>query len=276
MDVSLLLLPVQALDVVLRTFVEVDRLLVQQDRRGELIHLADDLGSWRRRVDDHHVVRCDAPEVDLVRRESLPAPEPTASRARSGTILFEQLEQLADVGASEALLVLERQLEQAGLEVARQEQQVVRVDEAFLRIGAEEVFRVSNDELVEWRARRHEDTHRAGSPPGSAQLLPGGCDGARVADQDRRLQAADVDPQLERVGADHAGDLSAAQAGLDLPAMQRQVSRSIAAHALRSVEARREVLSEVAEHHLDLQAAAAENDCLHPAADPWRRDTTRL
>ena len=90
--VCLLLFPVEALDVVLRAFVEVNRFLVQQDWRGELIHLADDLGSRMRGVDDHDVVRRDAAEVDLVGRKSLPAPEPPTSRTRSRTILFEQLE----------------------------------------------------------------------------------------------------------------------------------------------------------------------------------------
>ena len=42
-DVRLLLLPVEPVDVVLRALVEVDGLLVEQDRGGELVHLADDL-----------------------------------------------------------------------------------------------------------------------------------------------------------------------------------------------------------------------------------------
>ena len=188
-----------------------------------------------------------------------------------GPVLLEQLEQLVHVGPAEALLVFERQLEQAGLQVAGEEQEVVGVDQPLLRIGAEEVLGVADDELVERRARRDEHADRAGPPPRPAQLLPGGRDGPRVADEDRGLQAADVDAQLERVGADDAGDLAAAQAGLDLPPVQGQVAGAVAAHALGGVEPRREVLAQVAEHHLDLQAAAAEHDRL----DARRGSTAR-
>ena len=58
--------------------------------------------------------------------------------------------------------------------------------------------------------------------------------------------------------------------------MQRQVARAVAADAPRRVKSRIEVLPEIAEHHLDLQAAAAEDDCLHPGPNPGRGDSTRL
>ena len=147
--VSLLLVPVQAVDVELRAFMQVDRLLVEQHRGGELVHLADDLRSRMRRVDDHDVVGQDPAQVHLFGRESLPAPEPPPGGPRGGAVLLEQLQQLADVGASQSFLLLERQLEKAGLQMTREEQQVVRVDQAFLRIGAEEVLGVADDELVE-------------------------------------------------------------------------------------------------------------------------------
>src|SRR5437773_2679012 len=89
----------------------------------------------------------------------------------------------------------------------------------------------------------------------------------------RALQAADVDAELERVGAHHARDLSVPQAGLDLAPVKREIAGAISAHPFRRVEPRGQVLAQVAEHHLDLEAAAAEDYGLHAVADPWGRDS---
>ena len=274
--VCLLLVPVETLDVVLRALVQIDGLFVQEDRRRELVHLADDLGSRLRGVDDDDVVGRDAPQVHLFRRKCLPAPEPAARGARRRAVLLEHAQQLLHVGAAERLTVLEGQLEQPGLQVAREDQQVVGIDEPFLWIGAEEVLGVPNDELVQWRARSHEDADRPGTASGAAYLLPRGRDGSRIADQHRRVQAADVDAQLESIGADDACDIARAQARFNLASMQGKVSRAITANAPVGVEPRCQVLSQVAEHHLDLQPAAAEDDGLNAGADPWRGDASRL
>ena len=87
-----------------------------------------------------------------------------------------------------------------------------------------------NDELVERRARGDENADRSRPAPGAAELLPRRRDGPWVPDEHRTLQAADVDPELQRVGADHAGDLSVAQTGFDLAPMQREVTRAIPTH----------------------------------------------
>ncbi len=58
--------------------------------------------------------------------------------------------------------------------------------------------------------------------------------------------------------------------------MQRQVACAVAANASRRVQARVEVLPQVAEHHFDLQAAAAEDDGLCPGANPRRGDPVGL
>jgi hypothetical protein len=49
---------------------------MQQHRRRELVHLADDLRSRLRGVDDHNVVGGDPAQVDLVGGKCLTAPEP--------------------------------------------------------------------------------------------------------------------------------------------------------------------------------------------------------
>ena len=58
--------------------------------------------------------------------------------------------------------------------------------------------------------------------------------------------------------------------------MQRQISGAVATHAPVGVEARGKVLPQVAEHHLDLQPAPAEDDGLRARADPRRGDAARL
>jgi hypothetical protein len=92
--------------------------------------------------------------------------------------------------------------------VAGEHQEVVRIHQALLRTGAQEVLGVPDDELVERGAGRHEDGDGARAPPRPAQLLPGGGDGAWIADDHRRLKGADVDAQLESVRADDPPDLA--------------------------------------------------------------------
>src|ERR1700676_2446364 len=108
--------------------------------------------------------------------------------------------------------------------MAGQQEKVVRIDQAFLGVGVEEVLRVANDELVERRARRDENSDRSRPPSRSTELLPGRCDRARVSNEHRRLEAPNIDAELQGVRADYACDLAAAQAGLDLAPVQRQVS----------------------------------------------------
>ena len=88
-DVRLLLIPVQPIDVVLRALMQVHGLFVQQHRRGELVHLADDLRARLRRVDDHDVVGEDAAQVHLLGRKGLAAPEPATRRSGRRTVFLE-------------------------------------------------------------------------------------------------------------------------------------------------------------------------------------------
>ena len=86
--------------------------------------------------------------------------------------------------------------------------------------------------LVDRRARRDEDRDaRVLAPAGPPELLPRRGDRARVARQDRGVEPADVDAQLERVGRDDAEDLAVAQAALDRAPLRRQVAAAVAADA---------------------------------------------
>ena len=56
-------------------------------------------------------------------------------------------------------------------------------------------------------------------------------DRARIPRQDRRVEPADVDAELEGVRGDDPEDLAVAQAVLDRPSFGRQVAAAVAADA---------------------------------------------
>src|SRR5712691_12731169 len=53
--------------------------------------------------------------------------------------------------------------------------------------------------------------------------------------------------------------------------MEWEIPGAVATHPSRRIQAGRQVLAQIAQHHLDLEAAAAEQDGLHASAYPWRR-----
>ncbi len=95
---------------------------------------------------------------------------------------------------------------------------------------------------------------------GPAQLLPGAGDGAGIAGEHRRLQRADIDSQLQGVGAHHAQDLALPQLPLDLPALLGQVSSPVSPDRLLGLPQAVEGLAQVGEEHLRIQAAAGKDN----------------
>src|SRR6266446_5427251 len=87
-----------------------------------------------------------------------------------------------------------------------------------------------DDVLVHRCAGGDEDRHARALPPSCPpELLPGRRDGARVASQDRDVEPADVDPELEGVRGDHAENLTVAKSVLDGAPFRRQVPAAVAA-----------------------------------------------
>ena len=83
---------------------------------------------------------------------------------------------------------------------------------------------------------RHEDRERRlALAAGAAGLLPGAGERRRSADQDRRVEAADVDAELERVGRDHAAELAREERLLDRAPLFRQVTAAIGTDAIGQV-----------------------------------------
>ena len=77
------------------------------------------------------------------------------------------------------------------------------------------------------------DEHRRGGAPGAARparLLPERGPGPRPARDQHRVEAADVDAELERGGRGHAGDPPVPQPRLEAPAVVGQVARPVGGH----------------------------------------------
>src|SRR4029079_3651760 len=107
---------------------------------------------------------------------------------------------------------------------------VVRVAAGLLGGALEQELRMVDDILVDSGARGDEDRDaRALAPACPPELLPCRGDGSRIAGQDRHVEPADVDAELERVGRNDAEDLAVAPAMRDRPALGRQVAAAVAA-----------------------------------------------
>ena len=179
----------------------------------------------------------------------------------------------SSAGAGTELLArLERQLERRGAQVREQDVQVVRVEARLLGRALEQELRVVDDVLVDRRAGGDEDRDARALPPsGPPELLPGGRDRPRVAGQDRDVEAADVDAELERVGGDDAEDLAVAQAVLDRPPLGRQVAAAIAADARARPVTLAQRFAQAGQQDLDRDARPPEDDRLAPGAQERQR-----
>ena len=206
------------------------------------------------------------PQRDLRGREVLarPVPAPVGGLA-DVAFLGEERQQVVGRRGTEHLARFERQLERRGAQVGEQDMQVVRVEARLLGRVVEQELGMVDDVLVDRRARGDEDRDAGALPPaGPAELLPRGGHRARVAGQDRHVETADVDAELERVGRDDAEDLAVAQPALDRAAFGRQVAAAIAADAAARPVALAERLPQAREQDLDRDPRPPEDDRLAP------------
>ena len=151
-------------------------------------------------VDDQEVVGGDGAQRDVVGRIGLRRPVISRPRAVQHALVLERGQLAAHLDGAEALGLADRQLEGRALEVVHQDERVVGIDPRVLGRRAEEIVGMRRHELIERRAGRDQHRRRGfGAPPGPARLLPHRGDRSRVAGQDRGVQVADVDAELERV-----------------------------------------------------------------------------
>ena len=188
------------------------------------------------------------------------------------TLLGQERQQVVRRRRPEPLARLERQLERRGPQVGEEDVEVVRVQAGLLGRALQQELGVVDHVLVDRGARRdqHGDA-RALAPAGAAELLPGRRDRARIARQDRHVQAPDVDAQLEGVGGDDPEDLAVAQPVLDRAALGRQVAAPVAADPAARAVALAQRLAQAGQQDLDRDARAAEDDRLAPGPQERQR-----
>ena len=133
-------------------------------------------------------------------------------------------------------------------------------------------------EVLVHRIRLSDLHHQARlpSPAHAPRALPERGLGARVADQHGHVEGADVDPELEGVGADDHLDLSRAQAGLDLAPQQRQVATAVAADLVGAQAQVPGRFLQVTRQHLHRRSPATEEDRLVARPDEVPRKTPGL
>ena len=177
----------------------------------------------------------------------------------------------------EFLAVPQGQLESRAFQVAEQDLEIVRIDAGVLRRPLEEIIRMLDDVLVERCARRHQHRRRGRlPPPGAPGPLPGGGDRPRISRHHDRIERADVDPELERVGRHHGPYLAIAQLALDLAALLRKISAAIAAHHLRRQRPPVDRVLEIRNQDFGREAVIGEHQRLLVALDEFERDSPRL
>ena len=180
-----------------------------------------------------------------------PVPPPVVGLTHVARLGDERQEVIGGQGA-EPLAQLERELEGGASQVRQQDVQVVRVEPRLLGPAAQQERRVVDDVPVDGRGGRDDDGHaHVAASTGTADLLPRRRDGARIAGEDRHIEPADVDAQLERVRGHDAQHLAVAQPALDGASFGGQIARAIAADPGARAEVLAQRLAKRREHDLD-------------------------
>ena len=159
-------------------------------------------------------------------------------------------------------------------QMALEDVDVVRIEQRVFVGAAQEIGGMAHVVLVERVVEADQHGERgiiaAARAPG---LLPQAGDGAGIADQQRRVQPAHVDPQLQRGGRRHAQQPAAEQLPLDAPALLRQVAGPIRRDAFRQ-PGRRLVapqrVASIAQQQFGDDARSGERDGAHSRADQRR------
>ena len=118
------------------------------------------------------------------------------------------------------------------------------------------------EELVQRVLARHVERQPAPAPPRAPPHLPQRGDRPGERDADRRVQRADVDPELQRVGRDDAEQLAGDQPPLQLPPLLGRVARAVGRDPLRQrrIPAPLQLVGRELRHQLDGLARLHEDD----------------
>src|SRR5438093_477033 len=145
---------------------------------------------------------------------------PFASRSMDEAALGQEFQDLGNVVTAKQLAGLERQLKRGALKMADQNMNVVGIDQAHLGRLAQKIFRVMDNELIQWRAGRHEHGHRhSAATAGTSDALPGRSDRARITCKHGGIETANIDAEFQGIGRNDAADMALSQSPFDLAAL---------------------------------------------------------
>ena len=160
----------------------------------------------------------------------------------------------------------ERPLVGGGLQVRPADVRVVQVDDRLLDAAPQEAVRLAHEVLVERVLAGHQHGVAVPGPAGPAPALPQARDRAGEAGDERDVEAADVDAELERLRRDHGVELVVEQAPLDVAALLGRVAGAVGLDPARlaAPAAVLEAAADVPVHELRRLARRRERD--HPRA----------
>ncbi len=114
------------------------------------------------------------------------------------------------------------------------------------------------------------------APPRPARLLPGAGDGTGITRHDAGLQVADIDAQLQGVGADNTHHLPLTESLFHFPPQVGKIAPPVARHELGVAGlAFSELVLQVFRQDFHVEAAGGEDDGLDVVGDKVRRHLAR-
>ena len=217
-------LDVELADLVGAPEVQVDRSRMNGRERPLGLHRPEQLA--RVSLDDRHRVGRGRAKRDVGRGEVRAARQVAALAAAPQLPQPDQgLGALAPARPEELRVGLgERDLVGGGEHVGELDAVVLVIEDRRLHRPFQELVGMAAEELVEGVLAGDVERQPLGAPAGATPHLAQARDGAREGHADRRVQVADVDPQLECVGRHHREEVAAGEARLDLAALLRRVA----------------------------------------------------
>ena len=218
---------VELLDAVLLTLMQVDRAGMGDGEHACFVDRSDRAVGFD--VDEPVLDRRTTAEPDAGcgRAFSRPVHAPAARRELVG--LHELAHRVVETVAEPAAVVgRERQLVRGARDLGAQHERVLRVhDRAFGR-AARELVGMRDVPLVELVVAGHEHRGRpAIGAPRAPRLLPHRRQRSREAVEHHRIEAADVDAQLERVRGGDAEEAAAREVELELASLRREIAGAV-------------------------------------------------
>ena len=186
---------------------------------------------------------------------------------------------VVETGAEPALVVGgQRQFVRGARDLRAHDERVLRVDDRTLGRALRQLRRVRRVPLVELVVARDEDRRgTAAGAPGAPCLLPHRRECAREPVQHDRVEPADVDAELERVGGGDPEQPPARQLELERAALLREIARAVRANALRELgRDPAETAARVLRDHLRAAPAAGERERLVVRAHEAGEELGRL